>query len=139
MQRPHPAQKQEMMNFHAADYVEFLQRVTPENSKEFLHQLQKCAFLLLLFSSLLVLFFLFMLGDGGWKGGEGVPLTRVCLLFCSFSRAVVFRAGVGALFEDTHFSLLGRSIRSLSKFCFFLFSSFFLNRQSGSVHGLPCV
>jgi len=39
--RPHPAQDKEMAQFHAPDYVEFLQRLTPENSKEYLHQLQK--------------------------------------------------------------------------------------------------
>jgi len=37
--RPHPASAQEMERFHAGDYVDFLQRVTAENSKEFLHQL----------------------------------------------------------------------------------------------------
>jgi histone deacetylase 1/2 len=39
--RPHPASEQEMTLFHARDYIDFLKRVTPENSKEFLHQLQK--------------------------------------------------------------------------------------------------
>lgn len=39
--RPPPAHEQEMALFHAADYVDFLKRVTPDNSKEFLHQLQR--------------------------------------------------------------------------------------------------
>jgi acetoin utilization deacetylase AcuC-like enzyme len=39
--RPHPAAKEELERFHAGDYVDFLERVTPDNSKEFLHQLQK--------------------------------------------------------------------------------------------------
>lgn len=39
--RPHPASEQEMTLFHARDYIDFLKRVTPENSKEYLHQLQK--------------------------------------------------------------------------------------------------
>ena len=42
-QRPHPAHQQEMSQFHADDYVQFLKRVSPDNSKEYLHQLQKCA------------------------------------------------------------------------------------------------
>ena len=39
--RPHPASQQELERFHATDYVDFIKRVTPDNSKEFLHQLQK--------------------------------------------------------------------------------------------------
>ena len=39
--RPHPASATEMERFHALDYTEFLRRVSPENSKELLHQLQK--------------------------------------------------------------------------------------------------
>lgn len=39
--RPHPAHQQELTLFHAEDYVEFLKRVNPDNSKEFLYQLQK--------------------------------------------------------------------------------------------------
>lgn len=42
MQRPHPATSQEMSAFHANDYIDFLYRVTPENQKDFMHQLQKC-------------------------------------------------------------------------------------------------
>lgn len=33
----------EMKRFHSDDYVEFLKRVTPDNAKEHLLQLQKCA------------------------------------------------------------------------------------------------
>jgi len=39
--RPHPAHDKEMSQFHALDYVDFLKRVTPDNNKDFLHQLQK--------------------------------------------------------------------------------------------------
>lgn len=39
--RPHRADYQELTQFHSTDYVDFLKRVTPENSKENLHQLQK--------------------------------------------------------------------------------------------------
>ena len=39
--RPHPASQAELERFHASDYVDFIRRVTPDNSKEFLHQLQK--------------------------------------------------------------------------------------------------
>lgn len=39
--RPHPADFQELSLFHSQDYVEFLRRVTCDNSKEYLHQLQK--------------------------------------------------------------------------------------------------
>ena len=40
--RPHPASQQELERFHASDYIEFLKRVTADNQKEYLHQLQKC-------------------------------------------------------------------------------------------------
>jgi acetoin utilization deacetylase AcuC-like enzyme len=40
-QRPHPANDQEITLFHARDYIDFLRRVSPDNAKEFLHQLQK--------------------------------------------------------------------------------------------------
>jgi len=40
--RPHPAQQAEMERFHSADYINFLRRVTPDNAKDYLHQLQKC-------------------------------------------------------------------------------------------------
>jgi histone deacetylase 1/2 len=39
--RPHPASSNEMSAFHAPDYVDFLSRVTPTNSKEYLHQLKR--------------------------------------------------------------------------------------------------
>jgi len=39
--RPRPAHDQEMNLFHADDYVDFLKRVTPNNSKEYLSQLQR--------------------------------------------------------------------------------------------------
>jgi histone deacetylase 1/2 len=39
--RPHPAAHQEMTQFHSNDYVDFLKRVTPDNAKEYLHQLQR--------------------------------------------------------------------------------------------------
>lgn len=42
--RPHPATDQEMIQFHSADYIDFLKRVTPDNANDFLHSLQKCPF-----------------------------------------------------------------------------------------------
>ena len=39
--RPHPLQYNEMIEFHTNDYIDFLKRVTVENSKDYLHQLQK--------------------------------------------------------------------------------------------------
>ena len=30
-----------MTQFHTADYIDFLRRVTPDNSKEYMHQLQR--------------------------------------------------------------------------------------------------
>ena len=37
---PHPAQRSEMMQFHADDYVDFIKRVNAHDAKEYLHQLQ---------------------------------------------------------------------------------------------------
>ena len=42
-QRPHPADYQEMVQFHSEDYVKFLSRVTPDNMPTLIPQLQKCA------------------------------------------------------------------------------------------------
>lgn len=39
--RPHPAHSQEMYTFHSTDYIDFLNRVTPDNAKEYMHQLQR--------------------------------------------------------------------------------------------------
>jgi len=39
--KPHPAHYQEITQFHAEDYTDFLRRVTPDNEKEFLTQLGK--------------------------------------------------------------------------------------------------
>jgi len=39
--RPHPAHYQEITQFHAEDYTDFLRRVSPENEKEYHVQLQK--------------------------------------------------------------------------------------------------
>ena len=39
--RPHLATEEEMTQFHAADYIDFIKRVTPENQHEFAKQLQK--------------------------------------------------------------------------------------------------
>eukprot|EP00808_Paulinella_micropora_P011474 g42088.t1 len=39
--RPHPAGSEEMIKFHAADYIDFLHRVTPDNAKDYIHQLRK--------------------------------------------------------------------------------------------------
>ena len=39
--RPHLATTEEMTQFHAADYIDFIKRVTPDNQHEFAKQLQK--------------------------------------------------------------------------------------------------
>eukprot|EP00954_Amorphochlora_amoebiformis_P023063 1357675-Amorphochlora_amoeboformis.AAC.1 len=39
--RPHPAHYQEITQFHADDYTDFLRRVSPENEKDYQHQLEK--------------------------------------------------------------------------------------------------
>jgi len=39
--RPHPANEQEMTKFHTDDYVHFLRRISPENQKDFLRQMQR--------------------------------------------------------------------------------------------------
>ena len=39
--RPHLATEEEMTQFHAADYIDFIKRVTPDNQHEFAKQLQK--------------------------------------------------------------------------------------------------
>lgn len=39
--RPQPAEYSDLARFHSADYLDFLQRVTPDNSSEALHQLTK--------------------------------------------------------------------------------------------------
>eukprot|EP01083_Nonionella_stella_P060970 158986_1 len=39
--RPHCATDEEIQQFHSEEYVSFLKKVTPENWKEYVHQLQK--------------------------------------------------------------------------------------------------
>jgi histone deacetylase 1/2 len=39
--RPHRADFQELTQFHSSDYIEFLKRVSPDNAKDHLHQLQR--------------------------------------------------------------------------------------------------
>ena len=39
--RPHLATDEELVQFHAEDYVDFIRRVTPDNSTDFAKQLQK--------------------------------------------------------------------------------------------------
>ncbi|EOD30033.1 DNA-lyase, partial [Emiliania huxleyi CCMP1516] len=39
--RPHLATDEEMLQFHAAEYVDFLRRVTPDNQPDFSKQLQR--------------------------------------------------------------------------------------------------
>eukprot|EP00457_Paulinella_chromatophora_P006741 gb/GEZN01006760.1/.p1 GENE.gb/GEZN01006760.1/~~gb/GEZN01006760.1/.p1 ORF type:complete len:445 (+),score=54.09 gb/GEZN01006760.1/:167-1336(+) len=38
--RPHPASREEMNKFHSLDYIDFLHRVTPDNAKDYMHQLR---------------------------------------------------------------------------------------------------
>ena len=38
---PHVAQSDELSAFHASDYVDFLQRVTPDNANDYSKQLQR--------------------------------------------------------------------------------------------------
>jgi acetoin utilization deacetylase AcuC-like enzyme len=41
LQRPHPATTQELQKFHSEDYVNFLQRITPEAARGVHNSLQK--------------------------------------------------------------------------------------------------
>ena len=40
--RPHPAHHQEMTAFHSRDYVDFLQRISPESAGNFQQMVDKC-------------------------------------------------------------------------------------------------
>jgi acetoin utilization deacetylase AcuC-like enzyme len=42
LQRAKPATKREMSQFHSDEYVEFLQRITPENMNQFTKEQMKC-------------------------------------------------------------------------------------------------
>ena len=42
-QRPHKATAEEMMRFHTEDYITFLQKVQPDNARNFANALSKCA------------------------------------------------------------------------------------------------
>lgn len=42
MQRPHKAYPVELAQFHSADYVEFLHRITPDTQHLFSNELAKC-------------------------------------------------------------------------------------------------
>jgi histone deacetylase 1/2 len=42
MQRPHKAYPVELAQFHSADYVEFLHRITPDTQHLFPNELAKC-------------------------------------------------------------------------------------------------
>jgi histone deacetylase 1/2 len=44
-QRPTPATFKEMTKFHSDDYIDFLQRVTPEQTLEITKYQQKCFYL----------------------------------------------------------------------------------------------
>lgn len=43
-QRPHKAYPIEMAQFHSPDYVEFLQRINPENKDLFPNEMARCKF-----------------------------------------------------------------------------------------------
>jgi hypothetical protein len=40
--RPHYSSASEMSRFHSEDYIQFLERITPDNKESFLSQMQKC-------------------------------------------------------------------------------------------------
>lgn len=42
LQRPHKAYPVELAQFHSADYVEFLHRITPDTQHLFANELVKC-------------------------------------------------------------------------------------------------
>lgn len=46
MQRPHKAYPVELAQFHSADYVEFLNRITPDTQHLFSNELAKCMYFL---------------------------------------------------------------------------------------------
>lgn len=50
MQRPHKAYPVELAQFHSADYVEFLHRITPDTQHLFSNELARCMTLCLLIS-----------------------------------------------------------------------------------------
>lgn len=43
LQRPRLVAQEEMTRFHADDYINFLQMITPDNMAEYRRQLQRCA------------------------------------------------------------------------------------------------
>lgn len=51
MQRPHKAYPVELAQFHSADYVEFLHRITPDTQHLFSNELAKCTSLFFFFSN----------------------------------------------------------------------------------------
>lgn len=56
MQRPHKAYPVELAQFHSADYVEFLHRITPDTQHLFRQELTKC--MAYLAKSCLIFFFI---------------------------------------------------------------------------------
>jgi hypothetical protein len=42
MQRPHKAYPTELAQFHSADYVEFLHRITPDTQHLYENELRRC-------------------------------------------------------------------------------------------------
>jgi len=44
MQRPHKAYPTELAQFHSADYVEFLHRITPNTQHLFANELSRCMY-----------------------------------------------------------------------------------------------
>lgn len=44
VQRPHKAYPVELAQFHSADYVEFLHRITPDSQHLFANELARCAY-----------------------------------------------------------------------------------------------
>lgn len=44
MQRPHKAYPVELAQFHTADYVEFLHRITPDTQHLFKNELARCMY-----------------------------------------------------------------------------------------------
>ena len=52
MQRPHKAYPVELAQFHSADYVEFLHRITPDTQHLFSNELARCMYHIFFFTLL---------------------------------------------------------------------------------------
>lgn len=83
-QRPHKAYPVELAQFHSADYVEFLHRITPDTQHLFSNELAKCMTFELLFIWFYVICFCF-------THNEKHYIIYSCLLYFLYQSAVEFK------------------------------------------------